>query len=110
MSFSATLVYAVDVGIQLAASYTGRVAAVNLYGNDASGNGVLTLLGFDLVSDNTFVSGLAVTRRIVVKTNVQGDRMYLTKAAVKDVLRNIFAASLCLGTPALVAAGDPIVV
>lgn len=109
--FTVTLVYAVAVGFQLATSYSTRLSSIDLFELPAPDQGVLTLLGLDLVSDTTAVAGVsALTRTVVLQTNAQGDQMYLNADAVKAATRNLFKSALSTRMPATVAAAEPTVV
>lgn len=109
--FTVTLVYALSVGFQLAANYVTSVDAIDLYELPAPDQGVLTLLGLDLVSDVTVAASVsALTRTIVLQTNAQGDGMYVDADAVKDATRNIFRGALSLRVPAQVVAAEPVVI
>lgn len=110
MSFTVTLLYTLDVGIQLAANYVARVEAIDVFDPAPPGQGILALLGMDLVSDTTVAAGTnTITRTIVLRTNAQGDQLYANADAVKAATRNIFRAALNLRTPALVTAAEPVV-
>jgi hypothetical protein len=108
--FTATLVYSIDTGFQFAANYVAAVQAIDLFEPPPPAQGVLTLLGMDLVSDVTAQAGVnLVTRTIVLSTNAQGDGMYSDADAVKAATRNLFKAALNLRLPGRVAAAEPVV-
>lgn len=109
--FTVTLVYGISVGIQLAANYVTAVQNIDVFEPAPPGQGVLALLGMDLVSDTTVASGLhAITRTIVLQTNAQGDLLYANAEAVKNATRNLFGSALSVKLPGQVVAAEPVVV
>lgn len=67
--FTVTLVYAIGTGFQLAANYVALVQAIDLYEPPPPGQGILEMLGMDLVSDTTVAAGPnTVTRTVVLRT------------------------------------------
>ncbi|GMV18002.1 MAG: hypothetical protein AMXMBFR56_62260 [Polyangiaceae bacterium] len=109
--FTVTLVYGISVGIQLAANYVTAVQNIDVFEPAPPGQGILAMLGMDLVSDTTVAAGLnAITRTIVLQTNAQGDALYADADAVKDATRNIFRSALSVKLPGQVVAAEPVVV
>lgn len=109
--FTATLVYAIGTGFQLAANYVTLVQSIDLYEPPPPGQGLLEMLGMDLISDITAAAGAnTITRTVVLRTNTQGDGLYADADAVKDATRNLFTAALSTRVPGQVSAAEPVVV
>src|SRR3990167_123559 len=67
--FTVTLVYAIGTGFQIAANYVVLVQGIDLYEPPPPGQGILALLGMDLISDVTVAASVnALTRTIVLRT------------------------------------------
>lgn len=100
-----TLAYTVPQGLRPLPSLNAQVAAVSLF------KGELSMIGATVFSDAT-VSGVGqVVRTIVLQTTADGDVRFPTAAAKRFATRNLYRASLELGTPAqVVSAAEPVVV